>query len=97
MAPEVMAAVLRAPNQLCYYVVFFTLFVTYFVHNVSATLSYDKKELLDIRTAITHLGLDKDFYFNKQDAQDILQTPARAHIHIICKRQRHRYRGQRAW
>jgi hypothetical protein len=28
---------------------------------VSATVSYGKIELLDIRTAITHLGLDKDF------------------------------------
>jgi hypothetical protein len=42
----------------------FALFVTYFVQNVSATDSYGKKEL-DIRTAITHLGLDKDFFFNK--------------------------------
>ena len=41
--------------------VFFALFVTYFVHNVSATVSTAKKELLDIRTAITHLGLDEDF------------------------------------
>lgn len=50
MAPEEMSAVLRAPKQLC---VFFALFVTYFVHTVSATVSYDRKELLDIRTAIT--------------------------------------------
>ena len=58
MAPEEMAAVLWSPNQLCYYVGFFPLFVNYFVHNVSATVSYGRKELLDIRTAITHLGLD---------------------------------------
>ena len=44
--------------------VFFAIFVNHFVHNVSATVSYGRKELLDIRTAITHLGLDKDF-FNK--------------------------------
>jgi hypothetical protein len=37
---------------------FFAIFVNYFVHNVSATISYGRKELLDIRTAITHLGLD---------------------------------------
>ena len=36
--------------------VLFTLFVTCFVHNVSATVSYGKKYLLDIRTQITHLG-----------------------------------------
>jgi hypothetical protein len=53
MAPEEMTAVLQAPNQLCYYVFFPALFVTYFVHNSSATVSYGKKELLDIRTAIT--------------------------------------------
>ena len=78
-----------------YYVFFFTLFVTYFVHNVSATISYGKKELLDIRTAITHLGLDEDFFFNKQEAQDILQTPDSANIPVICNRRRRRYRGHR--
>ena len=40
---------------LCYCVCCCALFVTYFVHNVSATVSYDRKEFLDIRTAITHL------------------------------------------
>jgi hypothetical protein len=55
-------------------VFFSVLFVNYFVHNVSATISYGKKKLLDIRTAITHLGLDKDFFYNKDDAQNILQT-----------------------
>ena len=60
-----MAAVLRAPNQLCYYVFFFALFVTDFVHNVSANVSYGKEELLDIRTAITDLGLDKDFFLQQ--------------------------------
>ena len=54
-----MAAVLLALNQPCYFVCFFALFVTYFVHIVAATISYDRKELLDIRTAITHLELDK--------------------------------------
>ena len=54
-----------------------------------------KKELLDIRTASTHLGLDADFFFNKQDAQDILQTPDKANISVICQRKRHRYRGHR--
>ena len=82
MAPEEMAAVLRSPNQLCYYVFFFMIFVNYFVHNVSATISYGRKELLDIRTEITHLGLDKDIFNNnnnnKQDSKDILQTSHRA-------------------
>ena len=72
MAPEGMAAVLRAPNQQCYFVCFFALFVTHFVHKVAATVSCDRKELLDIRTAITHLELDRDFFFNESDAKDIL-------------------------
>ena len=40
-ALEKMADVLRAPNRLCVYVSFFVLFVTYFVHNVAATVFYD--------------------------------------------------------
>jgi hypothetical protein len=43
MAPEEIAAVLRAPNELGYDVFFFTLFVTYFGQNVSATVFYGKK------------------------------------------------------
>ena len=57
MAPEGMADILRAPN-LCYFVCFFTLFVTYFVNKVAATVSSDREELLDTRTAINHLELD---------------------------------------
>ena len=38
MAPERMAAVLLAFNQLCYFVTFFALFVSYLVHNVAATI-----------------------------------------------------------
>jgi hypothetical protein len=75
MAAEEMAAVLRAPNQLCYYVFFFTLFVTYFVHNVSTTVSYGKKELLDIRTAIIHLRLDKDFFYNRRTHRTFSKHP----------------------
>ena len=65
MTPERMAAVLRAPNQLCCFDSFFALFVTCFVHNVDATVSYDRKELLDIRTANTHLELDEDFLMSR--------------------------------
>ena len=104
MAPEEMAAVLQAPNQLCYCVCFFSLFVTYFLHNVSATVSatvsYDQKELLDIRTAITHLVLDKDFFFrsfvSELDMKDLLQTPDKAQIPIIRMKKRRRYRGRRS-
>ena len=51
----------KGSHQLCY-VCCFALFVTYFVHNVAATVSYDRKEHLDIRTVITHLTLDKDVF-----------------------------------
>uniref|UniRef100_A0AAZ3NT85 Uncharacterized protein n=1 Tax=Oncorhynchus tshawytscha TaxID=74940 RepID=A0AAZ3NT85_ONCTS len=36
------------------------------------------------------------FFFNKQDTQDILQTPDKANIPVICKRKKHRHRGHRA-
>ena len=75
-----MAAILRAPKQLCCFVCFNALFITYFLHNVDATISYDRKELLDIRTAITHLELDKDFFFNESDAKDIMFLPDKPQI-----------------
>ena len=75
---------------------FSALFVIYFVHNVSAIVSYNRKELLDIRTAITHLVLDEDFFFNEAAAKDIIQTPDKAQIPIICKRKRQRYWGRRS-
>ena len=72
MVPEEgRAAVLSALNQPCYFVSFFALFVTCFVHNVAATVSYDRKELLDIRTAIAHLKLNEQF-FNESDGREIL-------------------------
>jgi hypothetical protein len=60
MVPEGMAAVLSGLNQPCKNI-FFAFFITCFVHNIAATVSYDRKELLDIRTAITHLRLDRVF------------------------------------
>ena len=92
-----MAAVLRASNQLWYYVVFVCVFCSLvcrccFCH----CILLQKKKLLDIRTAITHLGLDQQKKFNKQEAQDILRTPDKANIPIIGKRKRRRYRGHRA-
>jgi hypothetical protein len=75
--PEGMAAVLRAPNELCGF--FLALFETYFEHNVYAIISCDRKELLDIRTGITHLKLDKDFFSNESDAKDIGPNPCHSH------------------
>jgi hypothetical protein len=66
--------VLWALNQPCYFVSFFALFVTCFIHNVGATVSY---EPLDIRTAISHLKLFEELVFNESDRRDILQTPTR--------------------
>jgi hypothetical protein len=49
-----------------------TLFVTYFVHNVSATVSYGKKSFwISGQRLITSDGT-KIFVFKQQDAQDIL-------------------------
>jgi hypothetical protein len=95
MAPEGMAVILCALNKPCYFVSFFALFVTYFVHNVAATVSYDRKELLDIRTAITYLELDKSFFFTESDERDLLQTPEQALIPVIRRRKRRRYCGRR--
>ena len=94
------AAILRAPNQLCYFVCFFALFVTHFVHvadTISYTISYDQKELLDIRTAITHLKLDKDVLFNDSDTKNILLCQGKAQIHVISVKKRWRNRGRMAW
>jgi hypothetical protein len=53
--------------------VLFCLFfrIIYFVHNVAATISYYQKEFLEIRTAITHLGLKEEFLFNESDKNNI--------------------------
>jgi hypothetical protein len=75
-----MAAVLQAPNQWSYCCIF----LPCFVHNVSATVSYDRKELLGFRTAITDLELDKYFLLNESDANDLLQIPDKAHIPVIA-------------
>ena len=90
-----MAAVLRAPNQLSYFVCFFALFVTSFVHNVAA-VSYDRKELLDIRTEITHLELDKDFFFNETEVKDIMLLPDKAQIPITRMKKQRKYMGRRS-
>jgi hypothetical protein len=89
IAPKGMAAIVRAPATLC---VFFALFVTFFVHNVSASISYDRKELLGIRTAITHLGLDKYFFFNESEVKYLQHQ---AQIPVIRMKKRHRHRVHR--
>ena len=63
-----------------------SLFITYFVHNVAAIVSFDQKKLLDIRTAITHLELDKDFFFNESDAKDLLLCHDKAQVLVICQK-----------
>ena len=89
MVPKNRAAVLSALNQPCYFVCFFALFVTCFVHNVAATVSYDRKELLDLK-------LDKEFFFNESDARDILQAPDKAQIPVIRWKSKRRFRRKRS-
>lgn len=71
-----------------------------FVHNVAAIVSYDRKEPLDIRTAITHHGLAENFFtFNEPDnpdANDILLSREQAQIPMIYMKRRQRKRGQQA-
>ena len=55
----------------------------FFLHNVSAIVSYDWKELLDIRTAVTNLNLDEDFYFNESEENNILITADQSQILTI--------------
>ncbi|KAK6304264.1 hypothetical protein J4Q44_G00248500 [Coregonus suidteri] len=65
-----------------------------------ASLSYDGRLVINrvpralkyhIRTAITHLVLDEDFFFNEVAAKDIIQTPDKAQIPVIRVRKRRRY------
>jgi hypothetical protein len=70
------------------------LFVTYFVYNVDATVSYDRKELL-IRTAIIHLKLDEDFFFNESDRKDIMLLSDKAQIPVIRMKKIRKYRELR--
>jgi hypothetical protein len=83
---------LGGPNSAILFV--FSHCLTYFVHNVAATVSYDRKELLGIRTAIAHLELDKDFYFNESDAKDILLCQDKAQIPVISVKKRQRKKGE---
>lgn len=65
---------------------FFLLILTFVVRNVSAISSYDRKELLAIRTEITNFNLDENVYFNESALQDILLTPDQALIPVTQKR-----------
>ena len=96
MVLEWVAAVLSALNQQCYLVCFFALFLTCFVDNVAATISYDRKELLDIRTAIIHLRLDKEFFLNESNGREIRKTPGKAQIPSIHWRRKQRFRRKRS-
>ena len=95
MVPEGRAAILLALNQ-PYFVCFFALLVTCFVHNVAATVSYDRKEFLDIRTGITHTKLDEEFFFNESDARDILRTPNQAQMPVTRWKRKRRFRRKRS-
>lgn len=62
MAPECIAADLRVPDQVFYFVCFVAILVTFFGHNVSAIFPVIGNKLLDVT------NLDSS-------AQDILLTP----------------------
>ena len=89
------AAVLRARDQLCYFVFFLHWSQLFFAHNVSGIISYDRKQLLDISTAITNLNLDQHFYFNKSEALEIMLVLDQALIPGTRKRKQRQKRGQR--
>ena len=95
MAPKEMAAVLRSHNQLCYCVCIIALFVTYFGHNVAATVSYGRKSFLMSGQWLLTL-----YWGNSSstslDGNDLLQTPDKALIPVIRRRKRWRYRGRRS-
>ena len=86
MALQWIESILWAPDQFCYFF--------YADHNVSAIVSYDSKQFLDMRTAITKLDLDEHFYFNESTALDILLTPDKALIPRTRNRKRQK-RGRR--
>lgn len=71
-------------------------FSRYFEHNVSAIVSYDRKKLLDVRTAISHPMLEEYFVFNVKDGMDLFQTPDKTLIPVIHRRKRQGYWGRRS-
>lgn len=80
-----MVGVLWAPDQLFYFVYFFVLMV-----------SYERKYILDISTAITKLHLDEDFYLNESEEKGILIISDQTRIPDTRRRRRWCYRGRRA-
>ena len=91
MAPEQKADVLRGRNRL-FFCLFVSYFFTNFVYNVTATVSYDRKYLIDIRTAITHHGLAESFFFfhdsDEPEAEDIRLPREQSPTPVICVKRR---------
>ena len=58
-------------------------------------VSFDQNEL-DIRTAITNLDLDENFYLSESVPKDILIILGQAQISDTQRRRRRRHRGRRA-
>lgn len=65
-----------------------------FYRLLTAILCIFRKELLDVRTVITNLDLDEDFFFNEPEAKDKLLIPDQALIPNTWRRRRRRYRGR---
>jgi phosphoribosyl 1,2-cyclic phosphodiesterase len=67
MAPTDMAALLIAPQQLCSILFLCGLFLTLLAQNVFCVITYSRKELLDIRVAVTHQHYDQEYDFPELD------------------------------
>uniref|UniRef100_A0AAZ3QT08 Wiskott-Aldrich syndrome protein family member n=1 Tax=Oncorhynchus tshawytscha TaxID=74940 RepID=A0AAZ3QT08_ONCTS len=86
MALQRIAAVLRAPDQFLY---IYNIYYIYIIYNCTCLLHHF------IRTGITNLDLDENFYFNESAALVILLTPDQALIPGTRKGKRRCKRGRR--
>ena len=124
MAPDKMAAVLRATNQVFLRVIYKLILYIMFLPTVSngqkiASGYQDRdhsprirlrasgyqdsdhylrleEELLDIRTAITHLGLDRDCFLQQGRCTGHSPNTTQGQHHRYLQEEGRRYRGQKA-
>ena len=86
---------LLALIQPCYFVCFSALFVTCFVHNVAAIVSYDEKSFWTTELWLLISNWTK-FFFNESSGKDMLQTPEQALIPFIRWRRKQRFCRKRS-
>jgi hypothetical protein len=87
MASEEIATVLRAPNQLCY-------FVSYIPHYLYIKLLLMSLKTEKYRDYSPRTG--QIFFFNESNTKDILLPGDQAEIPVIHVKKRQRYRGRRS-